>query len=102
MGTSSIVAVLAVAPLLPLIGLLFLKLSLRSVGRALQIKGEDRRNAIVSRVRRDRDAVRESQIAQDVNEDGWETVEKAAGTAENGKAMQHDWDGVVGFFHPFW
>ncbi|KAJ9646126.1 uncharacterized protein PV06_01956 [Exophiala oligosperma] len=101
MGTSSIVAVLAVAPLLPLIGLLFLKLSLRSVGRALQIKGEDRRNAIVSRVRRDRDAVRESQIAQDVNEDGWETVEKAAGTAENGKAMQHDWDGVVGFFHPF-
>lgn len=101
MGTSSIVAALAVVPLLPLIGLFLLKLSLRSFGRALQIRGEDRRAAVVSRVHKDRDAVRESQSAQYVNEDGWETVEKA-GSAENGKAMQDDWDGVVGFFHPFW
>lgn len=36
--------------------------------------------------------------------DEWETVDSyAAGTAKNGeKAVDAEWDGIVGFFHPFW
>lgn len=36
--------------------------------------------------------------------DGWEEVDaSAAGTAKNGgKGGEDDWDGIVGFFHPFW
>ena len=36
--------------------------------------------------------------------DEWETVDSyATGTAKNGeKAVDAEWDGIVGFFHPFW
>ncbi len=37
------------------------------------------------------------------DEDEWENVEAyAVGSAGNGEKGQRDWDGVVGFFHPFW
>ena len=35
--------------------------------------------------------------------DEWEEVEAyAAQSAKNGEAADREWDGVVGFFHPFW
>ena len=35
--------------------------------------------------------------------DEWENVKSyAAGTANNGEKADADWDGIVGFFHPFW
>ena len=35
--------------------------------------------------------------------DEWENVESyAAGTAKNGEKGDKEWDGIVGFFHPFW
>ena len=35
--------------------------------------------------------------------DDWENVDSyAAGTAKNGGKADADWDGIVGFFHPFW
>ncbi|KAK4207600.1 hypothetical protein QBC37DRAFT_379923 [Rhypophila decipiens] len=34
--------------------------------------------------------------------DGWENVDAStAGTASNGEKGEEDWDGIVGFFHPF-
>lgn len=37
------------------------------------------------------------------NSDDWESVEAyATGTAKNGEAADREWDGIVGFFHPFW
>jgi alpha-1,2-mannosyltransferase len=37
------------------------------------------------------------------SDEEWENVESyAVGTSENGKAAAKDWDGIVGFFHPFW
>lgn len=101
MATSSVVAVLAVVPLLPLVFLLLLQLSLRTLGWYLQGLSRDRRAAITARVRRDKAAVLQSQHASQETEDGWEKIEKA-GTAENGKPLQDEWSGVVGFFHPFW
>ena len=35
--------------------------------------------------------------------DDWENVEAyATGTAKNGEKADREWDGIVGFFHPFW
>lgn len=35
--------------------------------------------------------------------DEWENVEAyATGTAKNGETGDAEWDGFVGFFHPFW
>jgi alpha-1,2-mannosyltransferase len=35
--------------------------------------------------------------------DDWENVESyATGTANNGEKADREWDGIVGFFHPFW
>jgi alpha-1,2-mannosyltransferase len=35
--------------------------------------------------------------------DGWEKVDAAlVGPAKNGARGDDDWDGIVGFFHPFW
>ncbi|KAK7903211.1 asparagine-linked glycosylation protein [Exophiala xenobiotica] len=103
MATSSVVAALAVVPVLPLILLLLVQLSLRCLGWVLQAKSKDRRAAIISRVQQDREAALELQqhLQRETEaEDGWETIEQA-GTAENGKPSQDEWEGIVGFFHPF-
>jgi alpha-1,2-mannosyltransferase len=35
--------------------------------------------------------------------DDWENVDAyATGTAKNGEKADREWDGIVGFFHPFW
>lgn len=35
--------------------------------------------------------------------DEWESVDAyAAGSAKNGEKGEEEWDGIVGFFHPFW
>jgi alpha-1,2-mannosyltransferase len=35
--------------------------------------------------------------------DEWENVEAyATGTSKNGETADREWDGIVGFFHPFW
>lgn len=35
--------------------------------------------------------------------DEWENVDAyAVGTAGNGEKGQSEWDGIVGFYHPFW
>jgi hypothetical protein len=35
--------------------------------------------------------------------DEWESVEAyAVGTSKNGEKADKEWDGIVGFFHPFW
>jgi alpha-1,2-mannosyltransferase len=101
MAASTIVAVLAIMPLLPFIFLLLIRLALGGLGWSLQARARDRRAAIVSRIQRDRDGVFESRQALQEADDGWERVEKT-GTAENGKPSPDEWDGVVGFFHPFW
>lgn len=35
--------------------------------------------------------------------DEWENVEAyTTGTSSNGEAAGKEWDGIIGFFHPFW
>ena len=100
MATSRIVAIMAIAPLLPLI-LIFLVLSLlRVFGWYLQGQTKTRKDAIINRVKAEQPAISETQAFQEAD-DGWEKIEKS-GTAENGKSFPDDWNGLVGFFHPFW
>ncbi|ETI22023.1 hypothetical protein G647_06093 [Cladophialophora carrionii CBS 160.54] len=99
MATSRFVALVAVVPLLPLILILLIQLGLRSLGWYLQTNTKERKEAIVRRVEAERAAVAEHQRSQEA-EDGWEKIEKS-GTAENGQPLLDDWNGVVGFFHPF-
>jgi len=35
-------------------------------------------------------------------DDDWEKVDTVIGTAPNGDRPDKDWNGIVGFFHPFW
>jgi alpha-1,2-mannosyltransferase len=100
MATSSIVALLAVVPLLPFILILLVQLWLRALGWHLQANARERKAAIVRRVEAERAAVTEHRGSQEA-EDGWEKIEKS-GAAENGKPLLDEWNGVVGFFHPFW
>jgi alpha-1,2-mannosyltransferase len=52
----------------------------------------------------------EEERALEVDKDGrgnsdeeWENIESfAVGTAKNGEKADREWDGIVGFFHPFW
>jgi alpha-1,2-mannosyltransferase len=100
MATSSIVAALAVVPLLPLILIFLVQLLLRALGWYLLAQTTARKAAITTRVRAEQAALTEHQESQG-EDDGWEKIEES-GTAENGKSLQDDWSGVVGFFHPFW
>ena len=101
MAASTLVAVLAIIPLLPFVSLLFIKLTLRVLGWSIRRRTRDRREAITARIHRDQSTLRGIQEASQEAEDGWEKIEKA-GSAENGKPFQDDWAGIIGFFHPFW
>ena len=101
MAASTLVAALAIIPLLPFVFLLLIKLILRVLGWSIRRRTRDRRDAITARIHRGKSALRATQETSQEAEDGWEKIEKA-GSAENGKPFQDDWGGIVGFFHPFW
>ncbi len=44
-----------------------------------------------------------SKQQQPASDDEWENVDAyTAGSVGNGETARKDWDGIVGFFHPFW
>lgn len=100
MATRSIVAVLAILPLVPLLLIFLTRLCLRALGWLLQAQTKERRSAIISQVETEKAALLHDQPSQET-EDGWERIDKS-GTAENSKPLTDVWNGVVGFFHPFW
>jgi alpha-1,2-mannosyltransferase len=37
------------------------------------------------------------------DDDDWERLDsQAMGSSRNGDRANREWDGIVGFFHPFW
>ena len=73
-----------------------------AVGRQLRRSTEDRRSLIYQRVHAEESTYVAKKKA-DNGDDGWEKIESyATGSAKNGDRAEKDWDGVVGFFHPFW
>lgn len=69
----------------------------RVAGWFIRHRTSSRRELLLSRAR--------DSVSQDVTnpvDDDWEQVDAVVGTAPNGEKPDKDWNGVVGFFHPFW
>lgn len=74
------------------------------MGGYLRKKTEGRRGQILELVEKDQKEWEEKVGKEKRDSDEWETVDSyAAATAKNGeKAVDAEWEGIVGFFHPFW
>ena len=102
--------------LIPLITLLVLfttsiylsPVLVRALGKILgwhiQRRSRERRAILAARVCADEKQWSEKHQGGNRSDDEeWETVESyAAGIAKNGDRAEREWEGVVGFFHPFW
>lgn len=85
-----------------ILGPILLAALCKPLGWYLQRKTAGRRQQILARVEEDEKALAEVKGTKVVDED-WENIDAhTVGTAENGKQADAEWDGVVGFFHPFW
>lgn len=76
----------------------------KGFGSYLKRKTTARRQSMLKRVRVEEEAVRyfyrRSRKSED---DDWEKIESyGAATSTNGSQADSDWEGIVGFFHPFW
>ena len=103
-------SLLHVAPLLCFTSAIVLYLLWRVVGAFLgwylRKKTDGRRCHILELVEADEKRYREerSSSSSSSGEDGeWEKVDTdSLGSAGNGDKCDDSWDGIVGFFHPFW
>ena len=78
-------------------------LTAKLVGWRLVRTTSARKNAILATTTREEEAYHEKERVLPKSEDAdWVEVEKnPAGTAPNGGQAPDDWDGIVGFLHPF-
>ena len=73
----------------------------RTLGAYLQRKTAARRAALLKQTEDDEMAYLKPEARR--NSDDWEDVDAyTTGTAKNGEKADPEWDGVVGFLHPFW
>jgi alpha-1,2-mannosyltransferase len=85
-----------------------LKLALRSLGWSLKNKTNARRELILSQVRIEEEHYQETTTSAASSsagpeDDDWEKVDGTVpSVAGNGKPLGADWEGIIGFFHPFW
>ncbi len=72
-----------------------------AIGWYLRRKTMVRRQAILAQVRLEEEKYQT--LARKSDDGDWEKVEShAAGTAVNGGQADDEWEGMIGFFHPFW
>ena len=109
----TLLALAATFVILPTIPLSILRFGLRGLGWFIQKRTRSRREFIVSRVRADEEefqakrAGKSSPSTSQAEDEDWEKVDtstSSVGTAGgNGQARgDENWDGIIGFFHPFW
>lgn len=77
----------------------------RTAGYYLKRYALTRKKSILRRVKVEEEALqkfnRNSQRPEE--DDDWERVEShVVGSAKNGGQAEDDWEGIIGFFHPFW
>lgn len=74
----------------------------RTVGFYLRQKTAGRKAQVLEKVQKDQIEYRDNrEKRRDI--DDWEDVESyATGPSKNGQKADKEWDGIVGFFHPFW
>lgn len=117
----TLIALAATSVLLPTIPLGVLRLGLRGVGWFIRKRTRSRREYIISRVRAEEEeelqAKRGGKLSPSTTQaedEDWEKVDTSSvGTAgnnhNNGQKNRNgqgpgdeSWDGIIGFFHPFW
>ncbi|KAL4896479.1 hypothetical protein BDV59DRAFT_107344 [Aspergillus ambiguus] len=102
----SILALLAACVVLPQLPLGVLRIVLRGVGWVIQKRTRSRREYILSRVRADEEEFqsRRSKTSPGEDED-WEKVDTSSAhsgpAGQNNATANDDWEGIIGFFHPF-
>ncbi len=101
-----VVPILAVMPLATFLILPLLWRALgSSLGWYLRRKTDGRRSHILQLVEAD-EKKHEDEIGKRKNseeDDEWERVDAyALGSSKNGEKADKEWDGIAGFFHPFW
>ena len=76
----------------------------QAIGIYLRRRSEDRKAAILDRVRGEDSIYRGKERGSPKSDDeDWEKVEQhLAGSATPEGKAEDEWDGIVGFFHPFW
>ena len=84
MAASTWIVALAAIPLLPLLGIVSLRLALRLLGWSLRSQTNGRRHAFVQQAKREIKISEHNQQQFEEVEDGWEKVERN-GTAANGQ-----------------
>lgn len=104
--------VLPLLCLAPLTTFVLFPLLWRALGSALgwylRNKTDGRRCHILELVAADEKKYREERrnstsSGEGAEDGGWEKVDaNTTGTSKNGVKGDDDWDGIVGFFHPFW
>jgi alpha-1,2-mannosyltransferase len=97
------IALIVTSLLLPKLTSYFVGYLFRNVGRYVRAKTSARRELIISRARIDQEEWRSRQAGSSLGRSGededWEKVDTVAG---NGKPRGGEWEGIIGFFHPFW
>ena len=88
-----------------LLGRWLVHISGRAAGWYLKRHASTRKKAILRRVKVEEEAFqnfnRHSQ--KPAEDDDWEQIESyGAASAKNGGQAEDEWEGIVGFFHPFW
>lgn len=118
--TTAILALLiaaATAVLLPQLLGGVLGLALRGAGWLIRRRTRSRREYVIARARSDEEELLKSlraKGASSAEDEDWEKVDSTAGPggvktpsssdsgAGDGAKRPDDWDGIIGFFHPFW
>jgi len=77
----------------------------RAIGSTIHSRTDARRTLLLERARRDEHELAAKGIGQTTSQsDGdWEKIESASiPSSGNGEKAGREWEGVIGFFHPFW
>jgi alpha-1,2-mannosyltransferase len=89
-------------------GIYFLLFVLQSLGWYIKSKTQGRREVILNRVRIENEEYerkrRRSPSGASGEDEEWEKVDATTciGIAQNGEPLGDEWEGIIGFFHPFW
>lgn len=83
---------------------LLVRLAGISIGRSICAKTQQRRELILARAEQEENDFRSKRRKEPRGEDeDWEKIGcRPPGSSTPGDQENKDWQGVVGFFHPFW
>ncbi|PGH31510.1 alpha-1,2-mannosyltransferase [[Emmonsia] crescens] len=100
-SVATLVTLLALFLIAPRLAAFVFRFVFRLIGWLVARKYRWRRDLIRARIRLDEEEYqsRRAKYAKQEDED-WEKVE-ASGVGTNGNAAEDDWEGMIGFFHPF-